>query len=85
MNVKQIGAYIAFQRKRQNITQMQLAEVLGVSNRAVSKWETGKCLPDVALWVPLSEHLGISIEELYFGGTIEKETEKFVGEESMMQ
>ena len=44
MDVKQIGTYIALQRKKQNLTQMQLAEALGVSNRAVSKWETGGSL-----------------------------------------
>ncbi len=62
---------LLFSGKKQNLTQMQLAEALGVSNRAVSKWETGgKCLPDAALWVPLSEYLEVSIEELYFGGEV---------------
>lgn len=84
MDVKQIGTYIALQRKKQNLTQMQLAEALGVSNRAVSKWETGKCLPDAALWVPLSEYLEISIEELYFGGSPMGEKKKVVMEGQKM-
>lgn len=76
MDVVQIGRYIALQRKKQHLTQMQLAEALGVSNRAVSKWETGRCLPDAALWVPLAEQLGIGIEELYFGADRESKAEE---------
>lgn len=50
MDQNKIGEFIAQCRKEHNMTQMQFAEKLGVTNKAVSKWETGKCLPDAALF-----------------------------------
>ena len=49
MDQVKIGRFIAQRRKANNMTQMQLAEKLGITDRAVSKWETGKSLPDVAI------------------------------------
>ena len=63
MNQEKIGKYIQEKRKEKNLTQSDLAEKLGVSNRAVSKWENGINMPDLSLFKPLCEILGISINE----------------------
>ena len=55
MDQIKIGGFIAIRRKEKGWTQSQLAEVLGITDKAVSKWETGKSLPDYALLTPLSE------------------------------
>lgn len=62
-----IGRFIAKKRKEQNLTQEQLAERLGVSNKTVSKWETGKCMPDYSVVNKLCEELKISVSELMDG------------------
>lgn len=49
MDQKMIGAFIARRRKELNMTQKELAEELGVTDRAVSKWENGRCMPDLSL------------------------------------
>lgn len=49
MNQLAIGKYISLKRKQKNMTQQQLAEKLGVSNKTISKWETGKCMPDYSI------------------------------------
>lgn len=67
MNQKKIGSFIAKCRKRRKLTQLELAEMLGVSNRSVSNWENGICLPDVSLYKPLCDVLEISINELFAG------------------
>ena len=61
------GATIKMLRERQNMTQSDLAERIGVSNKAVSKWETGKGLPDLSLLQPLAQALGVSVIELMNG------------------
>jgi len=53
MNQIQIGKFISAKRKEQGLTQMQLAEKLGITDRAVSKWETGKSLPDASIMLEL--------------------------------
>lgn len=53
MDQVKIGKFIAACRKKENLTQLQLAEKLGITDRAVSKWETGKCLPDSAIMLDL--------------------------------
>ena len=58
-------------RKKKNLTQEQLAEKLGVNNRTVSRWENGNYMPDLAILIPLSEVLNISIYELLSGTEIE--------------
>lgn len=55
-----IGSYIAQKRKEKNMTQAKLAERLGVSNKTVSKWETGKCIPDYSVIEPLCSELGLT-------------------------
>lgn len=58
------GKFIAKKRKELNLTQEQLAERLGVSNKTISKWETGKCMPDYAVIKNLCEELKVSVSEL---------------------
>lgn len=67
MNQKQIGRYIAEKRQIKNLTQAQLAEQLGISDKTVSKWECGRSMPDYALIQPLCETLDISVSELIEG------------------
>lgn len=67
MNQKKIGEFIAKKRKNKNLTQANLAEKLGVTNRTIINWENGKCLPDYSLLIPLSNELDISISELLTG------------------
>ena len=64
MDQIEIGKYIAKKRKSKNMTQKSLAEQLMVSDKAVSKWERGICLPNAELLLPLSEILGVSIREI---------------------
>mgnify|MGYP003307108079 CR=1 FL=1 len=67
MDTIKIGKFIAERRKALGMTQMQLAEKLYISDRAVSKWETGKSMPDVSIMLELSNILGISVQELLMG------------------
>ena len=67
MNQEKIGKFIAENRKLKKITQSELAEKLGVTDRSVSNWETGKNMPDLSLFKPLCEILGITINELMSG------------------
>lgn len=64
MNQIDIGNFIARKRKEKNLTQASLAQKIGVSNKTVSKWETGKSMPDYAVIQNLCEELGISVSEL---------------------
>lgn len=64
MDQSAIGKYINQKRKAKNLTQTQLAEKLGVSNKTISKWENGKCMPDYSIIENLCNTLGISISEL---------------------
>ncbi len=61
MNQITIGNYIAQKRREQNLTQEQLGEKLGVSNKTVSKWETGKCMPDYSIIQSLCDALNITL------------------------
>lgn len=67
MNQEKIGLFIADCRKEKGLTQLQLAEKLNITNRAVSKWETGKSCPDVSLMLELCNTLGITVNELLSG------------------
>ena len=68
-----IGKYIAGKRKELGLTQKQVAEKLGMSDKSVSKWERGVCLPDVSVYFELCQILGISINEFLAGEDIEQE------------
>ncbi len=61
MEQEMIGKFISACRKEKGLTQMQLAEKLNITNRAVSKWETGKSMPDVSLMLDLCNILGITV------------------------
>lgn len=71
MDLVKIGKFIADCRKNNNLTQMQLAEKLNITDRAVSKWECGKALPDAAIMLDLCEILGINVNELLIGGKLD--------------
>ena len=73
MNQEKIGKFISSLRKEQNLTQEQLAEKLGVSNKSVSRWENGKCLPDVSLYKDLCHILGITLNDFFAGEKIKEE------------
>lgn len=70
MNSYITGATIKNLRERKGLTQLQLAEEIGVTAKAVSKWETAKGLPDITLVEPLSQALGVSVMELMSGETV---------------
>ncbi len=78
MDQSKIGAFIAEKRKAKKLTQAQLAEQLGITDRAVSKWETGKSLPDASLMLPLCALLGVTVNDLLSGEvvTVENYNEK---------
>lgn len=67
MDQVKIGRFIAECRKKNNLTQMQLAEKLGITDRAVSKWETGRAMPDSSLMLELCTELKISVNDLLSG------------------
>ena len=73
MNQEKIGKLIASTRKSINLTQVELATKLGVSDKSVSKWENGKCLPDVSLYKDLCNILGITLNEFFAGERIKEE------------
>lgn len=70
MNQIETGKFIAACRREKNLTQAQLAEQLGITDRAVSKWETGRCLPDSSIMLELCRILGITVNELLSGEEI---------------
>ena len=69
----ELGRFISTCRKEKNLTQKQLGEELGVTDRAVSKWENGKSFPDISLIEPLCQILDISVSEFMLGKRIEPE------------
>ena len=71
MNQIKIGKFIAECRKRNNLTQMQLAEKLNITDRAISKWENGKAMPDSSIMLELCNELKISVNELLSGEMVE--------------
>lgn len=73
MNQIKIGKFIAKKRKEQGFTQMQLAEKLGITDRAVSKWETGKSLPDASIMLELCGLLKITVNDLLCGEVVSME------------
>ena len=83
MNQEKIGKFIANLRKEKNMTQQELAKKLGVTDRAISKWENGRGLPDYSLLQDLCDTLSISINELFSGEKLSKEDYKTKAEENM--
>ena len=73
MDQIKIGRFIAESRKKVKLTQIQLAEKLGITDKAISKWETGKSMPDTAIMLQLCDILEISVNELLSGEKISME------------
>ena len=72
MNQEKIGKFILELRREKNMTQQELADKIGVTDRAISKWENGRGMPDLSLMIPLCKELDITINELISGEKIEK-------------
>ena len=70
MDQVKIGKFIAERRKKANLTQLQLAEKLGITDRAVSKWETGRAMPDSSAMLELCDILGITVNDLLSGEVV---------------
>lgn len=85
MDQIKIGKFIAACRKEQGMTQAALAEKLGISDRAVSKWETGKSMPDSGIMLELCDLLKINVNELLSGERIMTETYDKRAEETMLE
>ena len=85
MDQIKIGKFIAECRKKANLTQMQLAEKLGITDRAVSKWETGKAMPDTAIMLELCDILGINVNELLSGEKIIMENNDQKNEQLLLE
>ena len=84
MNQIKIGEFIASQRKNNNLTQAALAEKLGITDRAVSKWERGKGMPDVSIMLDLCEIFGITVNELLCGEKISMENNNQKNEQLLL-
>ena len=85
MDLIKIGKYIAEKRKALGLTQKQLAEQLGMSDKSVSKWERGICLPDVSVYMELCGILGISMNEFLAGEDISEENIVKIAEDNLIQ
>jgi len=84
MDQVKIGKFIAQCRKHGNLTQMQLAEKLNITDRAVSKWETGKTMPDTSIMLELCDILCISVNELLSGEKIDMENNNQKNEQLLL-
>ena len=84
MNQAVTGKFIALKRKQKNLTQEQLAEKLGVSNKTISKWETGKCMPDYSIVKSLCEELGVTMAELLDGEKAGDKSVRVYDDEQML-
>ena len=84
MNQVAIGKFIAKCRKEKKITQAQLAEKLNITDRAVSKWETGKSMPDSSIMLELCEILGITVNELLSGEKVDMENFEKKADENLI-
>ena len=84
MNQVEIGKFIAKCRKEKKLTQAQLAEKLNITDRAVSKWETGKSMPDSSIMLELCEILGITVNELLSGEKIDMESYEKKADENLI-
>lgn len=84
MDQKKIGAFIAQTRKDLNMSQKELADKLGVTDRAVSKWETGRSMPDLSLLQPLCRVLKTDVNSLLSGGIVKAEAYRKTSEMNMI-
>lgn len=84
MNQAAIGSYIARKRREENLTQEQLAERLGVSNKTVSKWENGKCMPDYGIIQKLCDALHVTLPELMDGEDAAQDSVRVYDDEQIL-
>lgn len=82
MNQREIGLFIADCRKQKGLTQAQLAEILGISDKSISRWETGKTMADLSLYEPLCEALDIQVSELLYAKKMTDQEKTAQGEKS---
>ena len=85
MNQVKIGKFIADCRKQKNLTQMQLAEKFGITDKAISKWERGIALPDSSIMLELCDILGITVNELLNGEKIDMENNNQKNEQILLE
>ena len=85
MDQVKIGKFIAECRKKKNLTQMELAEKLNITDRAVSKWENGRAMPDSSIMLELCNLLGITVNELLSGEVIEMKEYEKQAEENLLK
>jgi len=85
MDLVKIGRFIAERRKAQGLTQAKLAELLGITDRAVSKWETGKSLPDASIMLELCRVLKIGVNDLLCGEVVEVEQRNEQAEKNLLE
>lgn len=85
MNQIAIGSYIARKRREMNQTQEQLAEQLGVSNKTISKWENGRCMPDYSIIQKLCETLHITLSELMEGEDAAEDNMRVYDDEQLLE
>ena len=84
MNQTTIGSYIAKKRREKNLTQEQLAEKLGVSNKTISKWENGKCMPDYSIIEQLCKELSVTLSELMDGEDAAEDSMRVYDDEQIL-
>ncbi len=84
MNQIKIGRFIAACRKQQNLTQLQLADKLGITDKAISKWERGVAMPDTSIMLALCDILRISVNELLSGEKIDMENNNQKNEQLLL-
>ncbi|MCI9365066.1 MAG: helix-turn-helix transcriptional regulator, partial [Clostridia bacterium] len=85
MNQVKIGKFIAQCRRNKKLTQSQLAEKLNITDRAISKWETGKGMPDSSIMLKLCSELEITVNELLSGEKIEMDNYNKISEENLVE
>ena len=84
MNQAAIGSYIAKKRREKNLTQEQLAKTLGVSNKTISKWENGKCMPDYSTIEQLCKELSVTLSELMDGEDAAEDSVRVYDDEQIL-
>lgn len=85
MDQEKIGKFIAKCRKEKKLTQEQLAEKLNITYKAVSKWETGKGMPDSSIMIDLCKILDISVNDLFNGSKIESSKALYVADQNLVK
>ena len=85
MDLLKVGKFIAERRKKKNLTQLQLAERLHVTDRAISKWECGRSMPDSSIMLELCEVLEISVNELLTGEELEMKNYNEQAENNLLE